>query len=50
MSDEADVPLSPDMCDLCDLDIHRCPGCGTPVDHGQTVCGACNDLYRDQGQ
>lgn len=30
-------------CELCDTDMHRCPGCGQPVPHGTTACRPCND-------
>jgi hypothetical protein len=29
-------------CELCDLDMHRCPGCGAPVDHTQVACCDCS--------
>lgn len=31
------VPYCPD----CDLDTHRCKGCGVPVEHGEVACGTC---------
>jgi hypothetical protein len=31
-------------CPLCDTDQHRCPGCGTPVAHGQATCEQCARL------
>lgn len=29
-------------CRRCDLDEHRCPGCGTPLSHGVAVCDECD--------
>lgn len=31
-------------CPLCDTDQHRCPGCGTPLKHGQATCSDCAKL------
>jgi len=31
-------------CPLCDKDWHRCPGCGTPLKHGQATCADCARL------
>jgi hypothetical protein len=31
-------------CDACNKDWHRCPGCGTPVAHGQATCRQCARL------
>jgi hypothetical protein len=28
-------------CQLCDTDMHRCPGCGESVRHGQPACRQC---------
>lgn len=28
-------------CRRCDLDEHRCHGCGTPLSHGVEVCADC---------
>ena len=28
-------------CDRCNYDRHLCPGCGTHVPHGTTVCTDC---------
>jgi hypothetical protein len=38
------VPKMP-YCRTCDLDQHRCPGCGEPTDHAESACAACNRLY-----
>lgn len=29
------------QCAQCDLDRHRCAGCGVPVEHGTTACERC---------
>jgi hypothetical protein len=28
-------------CRICDLDAHRCPGCGAPTSHGWACCPEC---------
>lgn len=28
-------------CELCDIDMHRCPTCGESVRHGATQCIEC---------
>jgi hypothetical protein len=28
-------------CRACNMDMHRCPGCGTPLRHGVPACDAC---------
>jgi hypothetical protein len=31
-------------CMCCNLDTHRCPGCGTVTDHKNTACDECKKL------
>lgn len=32
------------VCDKCNYDTHTCPGCGTPINHGQEECDErCTD-------
>ncbi len=33
-------------CSECNLDRHFCPGCGTPTDHSESVCGDCEKRYK----
>ena len=35
-------------CIHCDMDVHRCGGCGEPLNHGQCVgkLGTCTDCYK----
>lgn len=28
-------------CELCQTDMHRCPGCGEPIEHGKASCMPC---------
>lgn len=28
-------------CTLCNHDLHRCPGCGVPLEHGVAACPQC---------
>lgn len=30
-------------CRACDLDMHCCYGCGVPLQHGRSVCAACDE-------
>ncbi len=32
----------PRYCELCDLDLHRCHGCGEQIKHGKSGCEACS--------
>lgn len=41
---DSEVIKNPTHCRLCDLDLHRCPGCGTPLDHSETCCDPCKQL------
>lgn len=34
-------------CMRCNTDNHRCPDCGTPTDHKETVCDDCNNNAAD---
>lgn len=36
------------MCERCNYDQHRCPGCGASVDHGVVSCGQCHH-HTDDG-
>ena len=36
-------------CRKCDLDQHRCPGCGEPVEHDEPSCAQCNLIHADVG-
>lgn len=29
-------------CSRCNLDLHRCPGCGEPGNHKQEICDDCS--------
>lgn len=31
-------------CPLCDTDMHRCPGCSEPIEHGMVSCDQCAKL------
>lgn len=37
-----DVKTEPAFCELCDLDMHTCPGCGASVKHGKVGCELCS--------
>jgi putative RecB family exonuclease len=41
-----DKPLPP-YCRDCDLDTHRCYGCGEPVEHGKYACAQCELIHAD---
>ena len=34
------------QCRACDLDMHRCPGCGDWLYHGTTCCLQCEKEVR----
>lgn len=37
-----------DYCQKCDYDLHRCPGCGEPLNHGEFQCDKCRDELMDE--
>lgn len=38
---------APPYCRTCDLDLHRCPGCGEPIAHDEGACAQCNLLHAE---
>lgn len=43
----AKIATLPDFCTMCDTDMHRCHGCGEPVEHGKYACAQCELIHAD---
>lgn len=37
----------PVYCPRCAQDLHRCPGCSEPIEHGEVACAQCNMLQAE---
>lgn len=37
-------------CELCNMDEHKCKGCGEQIEHGSVACAECESEIKRRGQ